>query len=77
MTSTRYSTLLGIFSLLVPYSETLLLDRVASNGNESSNISKFDVDKKLLFVRARTPRIFGDKFGDEFVTKFSDKLGDH
>ena len=27
--------------------------------------------------RARTPRVFGDKFGDEFVTKFSDKLGDH
>ena len=25
MTSTRYSTLLGIFSLLVPYSEILLL----------------------------------------------------
>ena len=34
MTSTRYSTQLGIFSLLVPYSEILLLGRVASNGNK-------------------------------------------
>ena len=27
--------------------------------------------------RTRTPRVFGEKLGDEFVTKFSDKLGDH
>ena len=33
MTNTRYSTLLGIFSLLVPFSEILLLGQVASNGN--------------------------------------------
>ena len=35
MTSTRYSTLLGIFSLLVPYSEILLLGQVPVSTNLS------------------------------------------
>ena len=40
--SLLYSTR-DFFSLLVPYSEILLLGRVASNGNEISNVSKLDV----------------------------------
>ena len=43
--SLLYSTR-DFFSLLVPYSEILLLGRVASNGNESSNVSKLGVDNK-------------------------------
>ena len=41
--SLLYSTR-DFFPLLVPYSEILLLGRVASNGNESINVSKLDVD---------------------------------
>ena len=56
MTSTRYSTLLGIFfPLLVPYSEILLLGRVASNGNESSNVSKLGVDTNLFHCETAFP----------------------
>ena len=43
--SLLYSTR-DFFSLLVPYSEILLLGRVASNGNKSSNVKKLDVDNK-------------------------------
>ena len=43
--SLLYSTR-DFFSILVPYSEILLLGRVASNGNESSNVSKLGVDYK-------------------------------
>ena len=67
MTSTHYSTLLGIFfSLLVPYSEILLLGRVASNGNESSNVKKLDVDKKPVMFSCTINMLFvfsNDKFG--------------
>ena len=65
--SLLYSTR-DFFSLLVPYSEILLLGREASNGNESSNVSKLDVDNtpvtfsciiQILFVSSN------DKFGLE------------
>ena len=46
--SLLYSTR-EFFSLLVPYSEILLLGRVASNGNKSSNVSKLDVDNIFLY----------------------------
>ena len=63
--SLLYSTL-DFFPLLVPYSEILLLGRVASNGNESINVSKLDVDNtpvtfsciiQILYVSSN------DKFG--------------
>ena len=41
--SLLYSTR-DFFPLLVPYSEILLLGRVASNGNESIKVSKLDVN---------------------------------
>ena len=36
----------GFFLLLVPYSENLLLGRVASNANKTSDVPKLDVDSK-------------------------------
>ena len=47
--SLLYSTR-DLFSLLVPYSEILLLGRVASNGNESSNVKNWMLTKKTCLV---------------------------
>jgi len=63
MTSTRYFTLLRIFSLLVPYSEILLLGRVGSNGNECSNVSKLYIDNKPVPFSYIIIYFLNDNFG--------------
>ena len=65
--SLLYSTR-DFFSLLVPYSEILLLGRVASNGNESSNVLKLGVDNKPVSFLSIIQILFvswNDKFGFE------------
>ena len=65
--SLLYSTR-DFFSLLVPYSEILLLGRVASNGNGSSNVSKLGLDNKSVSFLSIIQILFvswNDTFGFE------------
>ena len=55
----------GFFLLLVPYSENLLLGRVASNANKTSDVPKLDVDSKPFWFSCLILTLFAssnDKF---------------